>query len=195
MARSRFNNITSDLVNDGGTVLVSLVQGEQLELPVVVDFIIDPTQYSYEAVAVEADNVEGQTSPPTSYKKDGSKVTLNVRIPAYKGVWSETAPYSLGDLVSYGNSVYEFTAYLVFNVDATPPSSSSLWEISSRGKLFIQIPKTVSDSYQEALVGSPVYGFLELRVTEKVGDFPKTFKPIRGVLEFLFSPTHVTPDI
>ena len=197
MARSRFNNITSDAINDGGTVLISLVQGEQIELPVIVDFIEDPTLYNYEAALVEADNQAEQTTPPVKIKGSPTKSTLTVRIPSWKGVWSASTAYTTGNLVSVNGSIYERIGYAANVVDSESPSTpdSTKWMLSHRGKLFIQLTSDLSSTYLPPSVGSPSYGFLELRVTEKAGAFPRTYKPIRGVVEFLFSPTHITPDI
>jgi len=34
-----------------------------------------------------------------------------------------------------------------------------------------------------------------LRVTESFGVYPRTWKPVRGMVELLFSPTHEVPDV
>jgi len=41
---------------------------------------------------------------------------------------------------------------------------------------------------------APVYGFFELRVTEPNGNiYPRTWKPMRGLVQYLYSPTQVVP--
>lgn len=43
-------------------------------------------------------------------------------------------------------------------------------------------------------ITSPVHGFFELRVTEPSGGiYPRTWKPMRGLVQYLYSPTQVVP--
>ena len=73
MARSRLIDPQLDIVSDPGAILFSMVIGEQLEFPITVGFISDASNkspitnnYKYEAVVVEANNVIGQTTQPTT---------------------------------------------------------------------------------------------------------------------------------
>jgi len=60
----------------------------------------------------------------------------------------------------------------------------------TKNTIFIRFNKElISDWTVKPTPGVPVYGFFELRVTEPAGDFPKTWKPIRGLIQFGFSPT------
>ena len=177
MARSRLNDITSDAINDGGTVLISLVQGEQIELPINVDFIEDPSLYIYEAALVEADNVADQTSPPDKIKTNGLMSSMVVRIPTFSGAWSGSTSYSSGTHVSHEGAVYERVSAIT---NTSEPGKSADWALSSRGRLYVQIPAAISQNYLVPTISSSVYGFFELRVTERVGTFPKTFKLFMG---------------
>jgi len=219
MARSRLIDPTLDLISDPGSILLSLVMGEQLEFPVTLSFINDATlkipaaaNYIYEAVVVEADNITGQLSPPTIIKAGGIQTRLYVRIPVYIGVWVATNSYSKEEIVQYaGNSKYYKLLAGVNVIDSTPPSSSSLWEETVLSKIYVQFPKELGVGGTAGLdnpmtvktytawsvqptVASSVYGFFELRVTEPGSVFPRSFKPVRGLIELQYSPTTAVTD-
>lgn len=201
MARSRLTNTTQDLVADGGAVLWSMVKGEQLEFPVVLNFIEDasvkPTNnYVYEAVVVEADNTIGQTTRPTSVKPGGVKTTLFVRLPVYIGQWDPVESYNKEEVVRYSGKYYKrITGTAV--VEDISPDVSTVWQETQLNKVYVQFPANLANNWAvQAAVDSPVYGFFELRVTEPTDAvFTRTFKPVRGMLEVLFSPTDVTDDV
>jgi hypothetical protein len=201
MARSRLTNTTQDLVTDGGAVLWSLVKGEQLEFPVILNFVEDASvkpnnNYTYEAVVVEANNTIGQTIRPTSAKLDGVKTTLFVRLPVYVGQWDEVEAYSKEEVVKYSGKYYKRISGIAL-VDSTTPDISTSWQETQLNKIYIQFPASLASTWTvQAVVDSPVYGFFELRVTEPADAvFTRTFKPVRGMLEVLFSPTDVTDDV
>lgn len=57
MARSKIGALTVDPIRDSGSVLLSLVKGEQLEQAVTLSFSSNVLAgYVYEAVVVEAAN-------------------------------------------------------------------------------------------------------------------------------------------
>lgn len=64
-------------------------------------------------------------------------------------------------------------------------------------KLYIQFPGTLATTWAvKAQPNCPVHGYFELRVTEPVGGaFRKTWKPLRGVVQILFSPTNQVADV
>jgi len=65
MARSPISTISSDLITDTGSVLWSIVQGEQLEFPITLNFLTNAgVGYTYEAVVMEAKNVAGDPTVP-----------------------------------------------------------------------------------------------------------------------------------
>lgn len=195
MARSRLTGITQDVVNDGGNILLSVVQGEQLEFPSDISNINDPTAYDYECVIIEADNQPEQTKAPTKVLANGVQNTINVRIPEVLGEWQSTAAYSMFEVVTYAGKYYNKLVGFGM-IDSTPPDISPTWAEVPAGRIYIQVTSDLSLNYaQQPVIGSPVYGFLELRVSEKVGTFKRTWKPVRGIVEFLFSPTHVVPDV
>ena len=201
MARSRLTDTTQDLVADGGAVLWSFVKGEQLEFPITLNFIEDASvkisnNYVYEAVVVEANNLTAQTSAPTDVKSGGIQTTLFVRLPRVYGNWSAVAAYTKEDVVLY-NSVYYKLLQGVARVSATTPLIDSYWEPTTLNKIYVQFPKTLATTWsQQATVDTPVYGFFELRVTEPTDAvFTRTFKPVRGMVQVLFSPTDAVIDV
>jgi len=196
MARSRLTVTRADLINDSGSVLWSFVLGEQLEYPIVLDFIEEgPEFYEYEAVVVESDNFEFQTSFPITIKPNGAQTTLVARAPAIRGTWDPPQAYNTGDVVMHAEKYYEkeYTGSEAV-IDGTAPDVSSDWTEIEGARIYVQFPKELGTDWAlEPTVGNPVYGFFELRVTETFGTYPRTWKPVRGMVELLFSPTHIVP--
>jgi len=201
MARSLLTSTTNDLISDSGSVLWSLVTGEQLEFPITLNFLKDATlkasnNYTYEAVVIEAANFEGQMSKPLAVQPDGVQNTLVVRIPEYMGVWNPATSYMQEDVV-FENDKYWRLSTGLSQVGGDAPSASLLWTETVLNRVYVQFPSTLgSDWAVKASVDSPSYGFFELRVTEPDNSiFQKTWKPVRGMLQLLFSPTDVVPDL
>jgi hypothetical protein len=198
MARSKLTTTDTDLISDGGTVLFSFIQGEQLEYPLILEFITeDVANYTLEAVVVEAAN-DGSGTKPTTIQPAGDKVALPIRLPSNLGAWNSSTAYSNQDYVLY-NGTYYLRNKGIAVVDATSPDLSPDWDEYDEKTIFIQFPKelSVTPSYNvQPEVGLPIYGFFELRVTEPNNAFlTRTWKPIRGMVELLFSPTDLVPDV
>jgi len=201
MARSRLTNTTQDLVTDSGAVLWSMVKGEQLEFPITLNFVEDASvktsnNYTYEAVVVEASNTLNQTERPTSVRPGGQKKTLFVRLPYFIGQWNAGSAYNKEEVVAYGQKYYKLISGLA-RTNSTTPDIDPLWEETVLNKIYVQFPANLISGWSvQPVVDGPVYGFFELRVTEPTDAvFTRTFKPVRGMLEVLFSPTDETDDI
>jgi hypothetical protein len=201
MARSRLTDTTQDLIADGGSVLWSLVKGEQLEFPITLNFIADASvkpdnNYVYEVVVIEAANVVGQTERPTAVRTGGVQTTLFVRLPVYVGTWQSTETYNKEEVVKYNNKYYKLISGAGV-VDATAPNTSALWAETVLNRIYVQFPASLGSTWTvKPIVDSPAYGFFELRVTEPTDQiFTRTFKPVRGMVELLFSPTDATADV
>ena len=193
MARSKLTNPTNDIVNDGGAVLWSIIKGEQLEFPVTVNFITNiSTGYTFEAVVVEANNVVNQTTIPTTIKLGGVQSILTVRVPTLIGTWSASGAYSQSEVVLYNSKYYELLSGIA-RVSTITPDLDPLWTETTLNKLYIQFPSTLGATWTvQPTVGFPSYGFFELRITEPSNPvYQKTWKPVRGMVEILFSPTDV----
>jgi hypothetical protein len=182
MARSLLEKVSNDLQSDPGSVLFSFVKGEQLSLPLDINGLTDLTGLTFEAVVIEANNVVDQTDYPKTYKSGGVQNTLTVVIPTYQGNWSAPTAYSENDTVYYNAKYYRLyrgTAY----VNATTPDLDTTHFPMTLGSTWTVQPTVISNTY----------GFFELRVTENSGAFPSTWKPVRGMVEILFSPTDIVP--
>jgi len=195
MARSRFAEPVNDLMSDSGAVLWSFVKGEQLEYPVTLTFVEDITlPYELEAVVVEAKNVLLQSDPPITIEPSGEQTTLDIRLPVFTGDWNASSSYDVEDVVLYDGIYYKLSTGAGY-VSATIPSDDSTWVVTALNIIYIQFPKELASDWAIApMVDNPVYGFFELRVTEPNNSiYVRTWKPVRGLVEILFSPTDITP--
>ena len=200
MARSRLLTPTSDLMSDGGTVLFSLVMGEQIEYPVTLDFLesvaVTANNYTFEAVVVEGLNVDGQFTIPAAARSNGEKRTLFVRLPVYIGEWNEFYAYNKEEVVLYSGTYYKLLSG-AGRINSAAPNIDPMWVETVLNKLYIQFPKELGSTWtSKPAVSFPAYGFFELRVTEPADSiFSRTLKPVRGLVELLYSPTDVTDDV
>jgi hypothetical protein len=195
MARSRITNLTVEQMSDAGSVLWSIIQGEQMEIPINIDFVKSPSSYSYELAVVEALNVVGQTTAPVAVHSSPIKSTLNVRYDIFVGAWSASGIYNIGEVVSYKGAAYLYIGDTDSYTSTVPPDTDTSWILSSFGRVYVQVPSTLSNNWhQQPDVNSPVYAFIELRVTANYSlGYVETLKPVRGMIEVLFSPTAITP--
>lgn len=196
MARSRLLDPANDLITDGGDVLWSFVRGEQLEFPITLNFVENVMAgYTYEAVVVEADNVAEQTTTPVTVKDGGVTNILVVRVPTNRGNWDSAQAYNKEEVVYYGGKYYKLVQG-VARTNTTTPDLDPVWQETTLSKVYLQFPKTLGSTWgQVPTVTTPVYGFFELRVTEPVDNiFRRTWKPVRGMVEILFSPTYSADD-
>jgi len=195
MSRSRIISANKDLMSDKGSILLSIVRGEQFEFPVICDFLdIADTDYTYEAVIIEGSN-DGEGSYPTQVQAGGVADTLNVRLCSYEGAWDSNTAYDQEDVVLYTDGNYyrlgSGTAYTTSTNPLTDPS----WIEHDPRTVYVQFPSTfcVTSPYSQLpLPDAPTYGFFELSVTE--ADNPvyiSIWKPARGLVEILFSPTEL----
>jgi hypothetical protein len=199
MARSKLTDVSNDLISDIGGILWSFIKAEQLEFPVTLSFLENAAAgYTYEAVIVEALNVAGQTreQKPTVIKPNGIQTILAVRVPTYRGNWDAAQAYNREEIVFYATKYYRLKSG-VARTNATTPNLDPFWVESINNKVYLQFPSTLGSTWEISPVAdSPVYGFFELRVTEPADAvYRRTWKPIRGMVEILFSPTELVPDV
>lgn len=201
MSRARLTQTPVDLITDSGAVLLSIVKGEQIEFPISLNFLANTTtqpsnNYIYEAVVVEAKNIPDQTSAPTEVMPSGINTTLVVRTPTYLGTWNPSSGYNKEEVVFYGDKYYKLLSGIA-RISTLIPSSDPLWVETTLSMVYVQFPKELGTNWSvHSSVGKPVYGFFELRVTEPTDPvFTRTWKPVRGMVEILFSPTDVVVDL
>ena len=193
MARARLDAVESDdIMSDGGKKLFSIAQGEQLEFPITLNFLDSVEGYSFDAAAVEALNVAGQTEQPVAIEPAGLKTLLSVRVPVDRGAWGAAEAYTQGQFVLH-EGIYYHLQYGVNRVSSTEPADDPLWIVTKPNNVYVQIPAALGSTYSvQPTVGSPIYAFLELKVQEPVDAlYQRTWKPVRGVIEMLFSPVDV----
>lgn len=191
MARSSIANPVDQLQSDSGAVLFSIVQGEQFEYPVTLDFIANASLgYTYECAIIEANNVSGQTEAPTIARPGGMTDELTVFTLLWRGQWSSGAAYSRDDLIYYAGKHYVKDSGNAV-ITATTPDADPTWIETTPNTIYIRFPEGLSANWSvQPTSKSNVYGFIELRVTEPYGArYQRTWKPLRGMIEFLYSPT------
>lgn len=195
MARSKLTDTGNDLISDSGAVLWSFVKGEQLEFLVTLSFLANVgVGYEFEAVVIEAENIEGQTDKPGLVKPGGVQTILTVRVPTDRGVWQDIQSYNRGEVVSHVDKHYILSSGVNY-VNSVTPLLDPLWVEYVPNVVYLQFPSTLAATWGvQPGVNSPVYGFFELRVTEPASSsFRRTWKPVRGMTQIMFSPTDAVP--
>ena len=203
MARSRLIDPINDLVTDAGAVLFSFVRGEQLEFPVTLSFLTNASStsgYIFEAKVLEANNVAEQGSEPTSIRSGGVQTTINVRQPIISSkVWGAGTSFDYGDIIQYSGNYYMYTG--ITGSTTAPGTTGSGFVQTYLNIVYLQFPKTLASDWANiatmSTVTTSVYGYFELRVTEPNSNtsYRKTWKPVRGLVEILYSPTYSVDDV
>jgi hypothetical protein len=128
-------------------------------------------------------------------RPDGVQTRLFVRLPIYLGTWQPVQAYNKEEVVLYNGKYYKLLQGSARITNITP-LEDPLWYETSLNIVYLQFPAILANNWNvQPSVNSPVYGFFELRVTEPTDPiFTRTFKPVRGMVEVLFSPTDITED-
>lgn len=193
MARSSISKPVIDVITDDGSILWSIVRGEQLEQVININFLTNVFGYEYEAVVVEGENVVNATEPPESIASVSPKITsLNVRVPTEKTEWNSAVAYDREDIVPFQGKYYR-KLYGVGIINNTPPNMSADWVETKANIIYVQIPSNLGSNWAlQPTASYSTYGFFELRVTEPIGSvYRKTWKPVRGIIKLDFSPTEL----
>ena len=151
MARSRINSKSKDLIDDNGSVLLSIVKGEQVQIGVTLGWLTNLTGYTLLAKIIEANSASIDHTDPTSLPtiQQGSGIITTLPI-----------------------------------IDATVSDNT----------FNIVIPESLINSYTtQPLPNAPSYGWIGLEVADNaVGNAKQIWKPMRGLVEILYSPSEVT---
>jgi len=148
MARTRINSKSKDLIKDNGSVLLSIIEGEQIQLGVTLNWLTNLTGYTITAKIVEANSSSidhtDPTSLPTAKQSGGQVTTLAI-------------------------------------IDSTVSDNS----------FSIVIPENLVSSYTtQPAPEKPAYGWIGLEVADNgVGNAKQIWKPMRGLVEILYSPS------
>jgi hypothetical protein len=204
MSRTPITADGTSLVDDSGTVLWSLIRGEQLEFPIKIAFLgscVSTSGYVFEACVLEAENAPNQENAPDAIQQGGVKTDLNVanggvRLLVDVGVWSAAAPYNAGEMVSRNGKYYALKAGAA-RVNSTVPESDSYWEETTPNTIYIRFPGTLGADWSvKPKIGFACYGFFELSVQEPAAySWRRKWKPTRGMVELLYSPTQTPADV
>jgi len=192
MARSLITSTDEDLQSDSGGVLFSIVQGEQLEFPVTINFIQNVSlYYTFECVIMEGNNMYDSPEKPSIAKPGGIANTLTVFVPPWRGVYVADALYSRDDLVSHDSIIYiAMSGYLTLQ---SIPGTDTSWTVYMPNVVYVRFDKSLSTTWSvQPTAGANVYGFIELSVKEPFGSrFERVWKPLRGMISFAYSPTQL----
>lgn len=159
MSRSKINEAGKELTVDNGSILMSVVAGEQLKFDVTLLWLTNLTGYVISAKLVEA---VSDSTTPTEVKPGGFSTVLNKGNGYISGVddgdniFSITIPYSLATSLT------------------TPPT-----------------PDNSTFMFIDVEVGESGTGDTNSGVTSSVSPTKQIWKPLRGLLEVLYSPTGV----
>jgi hypothetical protein len=191
MARSKITSQGIQLQEDTGAVLFSIVEGEQLEFELTLSFLTSIKDYTFECVLIEADNT-GNGKIPKIVKPSGEETSITVYVPPDQGVWSASDPYSYRDLVTYNDTFYIKSSGVLNEISSTTPDIDTSWTKYINNKIYLRFTEDLITTWSILpFPDKPVYGFIDLRVTEPntgIG-FRQTWKPVQGLVEFNFSPT------
>lgn len=197
MARTPITADGTSLVEDSGTILLSFIRGEQLEYPVLVTFLDDCTTdsgYVFEACVLEAENSPSQTEPPDTLQVGGIRTDYTVANGGIRqlvdaGAWSAPTAYNAGEVVSYNGKHYELQAG-AGRVSATLPSADPLWDEVAKNTVYVRFASTLGGDWAiKPKIGFSTFGFFEFSVQEPVTySWRKKWKPVRGMIELLYSP-------
>jgi hypothetical protein len=146
MARSRINTRGKDLIKDNGAVLLSIVEGEQIQMDLTLNWLTNLTGYTITAKVVEADMTQSldEEGYPLLTKVGGQVTTL-------------------------------------------PIIDSVLTDNSFK----IVVPETLIDNWTtQPAPEKPTYGWIGVEVRDTgAGDSQLVWKPFRGLVEVLYSPS------
>jgi len=70
MARSKINSRSKDLIDDNGSVYVSIIKGEQIQMGITLNWLTNLTGYTLTCKVVEADSSNLGTTEDTKYPKE-----------------------------------------------------------------------------------------------------------------------------
>ena len=143
MARSKITSASQDLISDNGSILASIVDGEQIHLEVTLNWLTNLSNYTLKVTVIEALNA-GDGKIPTAVRPGGTISQLPI--------------------------IDTLTTDNIFKI-VFPEELISAWTV-------------------QPTPDKPVYSFVELEVRDPgTGNDKQIWKPVRGLVEVLYSPT------
>ena len=146
MGKDRISSPSKDLMKASGTVLMSVVHGEQIHIDITANWLTNMTGCTVTAKIVEANNDGAGTIPTTE----------------------ATTPV--------------ITTLTIIDSDVTDNTFK------------IVIPDDLIDTWStQPSPDTPVFGYLGVEIADAgVGDAQQIWKPMRGLIEILYSPTEAS---
>jgi len=169
----------------------------------VLNFLTDCTTASgfvFEACVLEAENAPNQTAAPDTIQVGGIKTDYTVgggiRQSVDKLTWGAGTGYNAGDLVLYNAKYYALLAG-TGRVSAILPDVDPYWVESTKNTIYIRFADTLGSTWAiKPKINYATYGFFELSVQEPVAyAFRRKWKPVRGMVELLYSPIQTPADV
>ena len=147
MARSKINSKSKDLIDDNGSVLVSVIEGEQIHMNITLNWLTNLSNYTIVAKVVEAD--------------------------------SSTLDYTKNELPTQEQTGGEITTLELIDSDPTDNTFK------------LVIPEGLVNNWTtQPRPEKPSYGWIGLEVRDAgVGKYAQVWKPMRGLVEVLYSPS------
>jgi len=78
MPRSKITSQSKDIITDDGSVLVSLIKGEQTRLEVTLNWLTNLAGYTILSKIIEADNVQSSGTIPATAASSPTVTTLTI---------------------------------------------------------------------------------------------------------------------
>jgi len=172
MARSSITSKSKDLISDDGSILVSLIKGEQTQIAVTLNWITNLNGYIITPKVIEGANNSSGTLPTQVHQTNPNIRLLQVLYTTGGNLTLDANASTTGS----ANNNNTFT--LVFPEDLITQGGSG----SNDGSYNVQPD-----------INKPVYGFLGVEVKDTgTGPLQQIYKPFRGLVEIRFSPTEVS---
>jgi len=131
MPRSKITSTSKDIISDDGSILVSVIEGEQVRLHIQLGWITSLAGYTLNAKVVEGANVQGSDIRPTDPEPNGQVVTLDILDPIttdneFDLVIPSTLINSWATTPEPGQPIYGFIELSV--ADSGVGSSQQVWK-------------------------------------------------------------------
>lgn len=183
MARADINKPTVDPIVDEGSVLYSFIMTERTYQEVELSFVEDITQFTVTASFIEANNVLGVEEVPDTVKPGATSKVLTCVLPVIKGDYDPAAQYEQGDYVSHNGSNWRAEPGTSNAVTLPEPSDAEpKWAKSNPNTVQVLFDETLGKDFAvQPTVTTPVYGFFQLKLTQK-STKAQVFIPVRGVV-------------
>lgn len=195
MPRAVITSRKIDLSSDSGAVLWSIVQGEQFEAMLTFKYLSDVESIEFKAALLEAANqVYAELEDfvlPVTLQPGGVQNLLTIRKPTITE-WDPDAVCHVSEVFSYVDGKYYMC--IAESPGGNLPTDVAFFEQYTNNKIFLQFDELLSlDWSVQPTPQIPTYGFIELSARNVNPVYNQTLKSIRGMVEFVFSPTLQVP--